>query len=324
MFDIFKLLHGAVSNKDFVPVLTHFAVKEGRAAAFDGRVYLSMPAPELKHLTPFTVPAGPLLAALAGCGERPAALSVKDERLLVAAPGFRARLPIGSAEAFPFLEPPSKFTKLKGQSFLAALKALRPFMGDDATRPWCSSILLRERCAYASNNVVLAERVLPLRFPRPLGLPVFAVDELLRIDLEPTGVAIEDKMLTFFLPGEIFLQATLFADPWPDPTPPLKAAFSDCCTQPVPTSMKAAVDRIRPLLDSRVPVVEFDDSVIKTGEGEFFAEADGFESLGNGKYHVEPLLAVLGAATEADWSKFPKIPWRGADGLSGVFLGIRT
>lgn len=239
MLNTFRTLSGAVSTKDFIPSLTHFALQSGRAAAFDGRVYISAPAPELSHLPPLTAPADALLAALEGCGEDPPSLSFDAEsgRLRVTSKRFTARIPVGEAAAFPFSAASEKGAKKLNGSILSALKALRPFVGDDASRPWCSSILLRGAVAFASNNVVLAEQSLPMIFPLPSALPVFAVDELLRIGAEPRAVAADERALTFFLPDGVFLRAALFSEAWPDPKPPLQAAFAQYTPTPIPPQL---------------------------------------------------------------------------------------
>ena len=54
------------------------------------------------------------------------------------------------------------------------------------------------------------------------------------------------------------------------------------------------------------------------------AEVTGFRSsFGTCAFRVEPLLHVLDRATHIDWSRFPRVPWRNAEGsMRGVIVGV--
>lgn len=67
MRDSIQLVRGAVSTKDLVPVLTHFALSQGWLHGYNGRVHLCAPVADLKHLA-LTVPAIPFLQAIDGVG----------------------------------------------------------------------------------------------------------------------------------------------------------------------------------------------------------------------------------------------------------------
>jgi hypothetical protein len=56
MLDSLQLVRGAVSKERLVPVLSHFAFRDGRVCGFDGRTYINAPAPDIT--LNLTVPCG--------------------------------------------------------------------------------------------------------------------------------------------------------------------------------------------------------------------------------------------------------------------------
>ena len=102
MIETLRIVRGAVSTKDFVPILTHVAVHEGRVHAFDGRVAISAPI-DLPRSLSFTVPLIPFVAALEACEGAKIKIVHKDESVTVTAGTFRATLPTGKIADFPLV-----------------------------------------------------------------------------------------------------------------------------------------------------------------------------------------------------------------------------
>jgi hypothetical protein len=199
------------------------------------------------------------------------------------------------------------------------LRALQPFIGEDASRPWCGSIKVVGNHAYATNNIVLVQA--PLAFPGSFALPVYAVEELLRIGSEPVGYALEDNAVTFYLPGDIWLRATLLENGWPDAAAALSAVHQGAKLRKVPPGLRAAVERLVPFCPNpKLPMVRMADGAVQTEDGAMSATVGGFAGLG-GTYRAEPLLAVLAVAEKVDWTAAPRVPWSGG-GLLGVLMGV--
>src|SRR5580765_5634703 len=102
MREAFDLVRGAVSKKDLIPVLTHFAIHEGRVHGFNGRVHISAPALDARALPSFTVPALLMTAAVDACRGEPQ-FEVRDSQVHIkdSASSFRATLPTGPIDSFP-------------------------------------------------------------------------------------------------------------------------------------------------------------------------------------------------------------------------------
>jgi hypothetical protein len=330
MRDAFNLVRGAVSKKDLVPVLTHFAVHQGRIHGYNGRIHISAPCEELAPLPSFTVPANLLLAAIDACTGEPV-LTIDDSKTLTfdrvevtdTDSHFTATLPVGHIDQFPIPEAPPKAKKIKGQ-LLNVLRLLQPFIGEDASRLWCASIKFQGTLAFATNNVALAMAPLPQGIPLIVcALPVYAVEELLRMELEPLGMAFEeDHALWFLLPGGVWVRTSLVADQWPDAKKVLEAAQAGAQYQHLDPALAHAVQQVAPFCpDPKLPAIVFKDTHVTTQEGQSSASVGGFAGLA-GTYHATPLLTVLGAAVEVAWAKAPRVPWRGENGIEGVLLGL--
>lgn len=334
MRDVIKLVRGAVSTKGLLPVLTHFAVHEGHVHGTNGRVHLCAPAPELAHLPSFTVPAARLLSAVDACvGEPVLHLTAGHCTVTDSGSRFRARLPVGSVQDFPLVAVPKASAKAwkrpgKGCALLPVLRVLRPFIGEDASRPWCPSISFRGAVAVATNNVILAALPLPKEWPLlpAFALPVAGVEELLRVGLEPTHAMVEEGAATFRLPGGAWLRCSLLAAEWPDAMAILHSLHEGAKLHKVPTTAKLAVEQVTPFCPNPAHMaVELSGERVSTETtGEVDAAVEDVTGLrGQGVYHAKPLLSVLEVATHADWSRYPRVPWRGADGLQGVLVGLR-
>lgn len=324
MREAFELTRGAVSKKDLVPVLTHFAVHDGYVHGYNGRIHICSPALGAKKLS-FTIPAVLALAALDSCrGEL--TLTHEEERVTVvdSASKFKAVLPTGKIEEFPVpkqIVPPVKIST----PILPTLRALAPFIGEDASRPWCASVRFQNGMAYATNNVVAVS--IPFKLKGAAGLncalPMFAVEELLRIGQEPLAIAQEDThALWFFLPHDVWIRTQLIAEGWPDVGAVLDKVHEGAKLAPVSGKLRDAVERVKPFCpDPKLPAIVFKDGHVRTRDGASTASFPGFPGT-HGTYHADPLLTVLAAATSADWSKFPRVPFVGANGLRGGIMGL--
>lgn len=324
LLDSLQIIKGAVSTKDLIPVFTHVAVHEGLIHGFDGRVHICAPAPELKGYS-FTVPMVPFVAAVETCQGKPQ-IEVKETSLQITAGDFKASMPYGPIESFPMAD--LQGAKRKVQRLLPVLQALQPFIGIDATRPWSAAIRFQGGMAMATNNVVLVEMAVDPKLPE-MTLPAFAVEEILRLGVEPTHVTVAGGCATLYYPGHIWLHTKLMDQPWPNTAAILQGALGGATLQDIPAGLRAAVEQVRPFCpDAKNPLIQFTQpNTVNTLQGAIRGCVGGLSGapIGTGTYHAEPLLAVLSVARQADWTRFPRVPFTGMaedSPLSGVLLGI--
>jgi DNA polymerase III sliding clamp (beta) subunit (PCNA family) len=331
MLHALNIVKGAVSIKDLVPVLTHVAVHEGRLHAFNGRLHISAPCPELKGYS-FTVPLTPFIAAVEVCEGVPKLQHADNILTLSGAGSFSASMPTGQVEAFPLAEPEGK--KVKVKNMLGVLKALHPFIGEDASRPWSAAVLFDGTCAYATNNVILVEAEVGGSGMPYLVLPSHAVDEVLRLGMEPQFLSVTPNAVVIHYPFGIWLRTTVVEEKWPDVKAILKGHQEGANAIPIPKSLRKAVEQIRAFCpDPKHPYISFQEERVSTLDGVTRASVGGLEGrgIGKGTYHADPLLKALSVAYSADWGRFPRVPFYGASlasgnspqiPLSGVLLGL--
>lgn len=351
MKEVFNIVRGAVSTKDLIPVLTHFAFNAGTLQGFNGRLAISTPThdTDLVQLN-CTVPAIPLLAAIDGIKNDNFRAEIIGDKLSitnltsVAGASFNAHIPIGKLDEFPLAAPDPIELRVRCETnVLPILRALRPFMGEDASRPWVGSMHFFRGMATVTNNVMLVRTMTTHFLLHGAELPVFVIDELLRIGVEPESYVLTGNTITFYyrplqtadrvdlLTAETFVRCSLFKEGWPDAdsifTPVLEGAKYTKIPNTEGNTLLDAVEAIAPFCpDASNPLISFDADTVSTVSGDKWAKVSGLRLKAQGTYRVEPLKLMLGVAERADWTKFPRVPFQGkSEGLmlQGILLGIR-
>jgi len=215
MLNDLKFVAGAVAKKDFVPELLFFRIKNKSIYAFNGTVAISTPTDLEVTAIPKAalflkaiekVPDGAqVLLNLTKAGR----VSVKAGKLTVYVECLE------DDTALPEVEPEGAVTLLPG-GLLPIFEKLKPFMGVDASRPWSRGVLLRGQSAFVTNNIVLIQHWLPFVFPVELTVPADAVNEMVRIGVEPVSVQATERSVTFHYPNGAWLRTAHATDPWPD------------------------------------------------------------------------------------------------------------
>lgn len=319
MRKVLNFVKGAVSTKDLIPVLTNFHFYAGRVQGGNGRITID--APLDIGCVDTTVPAVPFLRATDACDGQPELSITEAGRLMVRRGKFKSSLPLSPPESFPRSEPTVCGSSLYDfEDMLRALKTIRPFVGEDASRPWVCGVLLKDGYMYATNNVVMAR--IPFSKARngyAINLPSFAVDEILRINEVPTSIEYDDVSMTLHY-GDRWLRSHLFDAAWPD----VEKFFAEVALQPVPAGLLEAVEKVLPFCpDAKFPVIRLSAEGVHTADGEMSAQVDTC-ALPASKFRAEILTLVLAHATAIDLSKYPApIPFSGMHGLRGVLVGIK-
>jgi len=317
MIETLQFVRGAVAKKDLIPVLTHFRIYDGRIQGGNGRLSIDAPCPELAGMD-ITVPAERFLKAVDACDGEPKLKITDGGKLSITRKKFRALLPLGDPNAFPLGTPDGKQVAHDGE-FLTALRRLRQFVGEDASRPWACGILLKDGYAYATNNIIICRT--PCHWGcllEPINLPSFAVDELLRINQEPDSIRVTDTAIMFGY-GDSWLKTQLFDLNWPE----IDRFFDTKATAKVPAKLQDAITKILPFCpDPKFPAIRFGPDGVSTIDGDMMAEVSGIE-LPEACFRAEPLMMVLDVATHIDFYCFPNpSPWRGKN-LEGMMVGVK-
>lgn len=321
MLETIKLVAGTVAEKDLVMAFTHIHITDGRIQGMDGKcVAIDAACPQLKGINA-TVPADRFLRAVTACDGEPT-ITLTEKRLNIKRAGFRATLPLMEHKDYPVTSPPPEDGERHPvkAGFVGALRRMKPFISQDASRPWSNGVLLKGGSMYATNNVILVS--LPFPAPIDVSLPSAAVEELIRVNQDPQEV-LQTEHGTFFIYDNFWMRVLHSVLPWPDVAGMLDK-FDFDALQVIPGQLLDAVRKIAHFHpDPKFPVVIFNKEGIHTMDGQHKASVEGME-LPDGKYRAEIIQLVLNEAIKADFSEYPApCPFSGMDKLRGMVVGVR-
>jgi hypothetical protein len=280
-------------------VLSHFCIYKGRIQGGNGRVTIDAPCAELDFEA--VIPADRFLKAVDACDGEPQLRFTDKGKLVVERKPFRAMLPTQKFDSFPRAIPSGGDRYKVGDGLIDSLKLLRPFIATDAERAWASTMLFDEEGnVYSSTNAMIAMTHCDA-FVGGLGqvqLPVFAVDELIRLAAHPNGypdmVASDASGITFFY-DEAWVKAAHIAAEWPSET--AKDWLNKTAEMKViPKGLMSSIEQLLPFCpDPKFPVIHFRGGALSTAEGDTSATIDGFD-LGEASIHADNIRPMLSCA----------------------------
>jgi len=321
MLETIKLVAGTVADKDLVPAFTHIHIYNGRIQGMDGRaVAIDAECSELAGVHA-TVPASRFLKAANACDGEPT-ITVKDSKLTIKRLGFKATLPLMAAADYPITPPPpAGIAQTVNKGLVAALKRLKPFISDDASRPWSCSLLFKNNILYATNNVILVS--LPFVSPINASFPISAIDEMIRVGQDPVAMMQQDNYI-YFIYDKFWMRVLPSSLEWPDVQKMLDK-FDYEQLPAVPGQLADAVTKIAHFHpDPKFPVVVFDAKGVHTMDGVHSASVEGIE-LPEARFRAEMIEKTLDEAIKADFTTYPSpCPFSGTGNLKGMIIGVRS
>lgn len=318
---ILKFVAGAVAKKDFLPAMTHFVIEDGFIRSFNGTLALCSPIPFEINCKPKAVT---LVKAIERCNETASITMTAGGKLSIKSGTFRAL--VECVEESPLhVQPEGEVLQIDGQTILDSFRQLEEFIGEDASRPWATGILLKGQSAYATCNVILVERWMGVPFPITVVIPLSAVREVLRVGEAPTHAQYTDKSFTFhYSDGRWIRTQLLDKEAWPDiETIFAKVGQGNC--MPMDERLFDALTYVNPFTDKEGRVY-FTPGYVSThlDEAETGAkiDIDGFNA--SGIYAIDMLKRLKGVVTHIDWSPYPApCPFYGKM-LRGMIIGRRA
>ncbi len=317
MLKSLKFCSGSVAAKDFIPALKHFVIEHGKCRGFNGVIALCSPIP-------FDIACRPeatsLIKAVAMCSETVQLALTPAGRLSVKSGKFKAFIDcIQDDTPHPFPEGP--IVNFDGAALLAGIKAVSPFIGDDASRRWSNGILIKDSSLFATNNVMVAQYWLGESFGKDITIPQSAIKEMLRINEAPLYAQLAEGNITFHYSEDRWLRTQLYdSSLWPNFDTILNR---DSVQEAIDPEFFKALETVKPFVD-KLGTIHFGAQRITThlddGEG---AEFDVPGVMSEGKYNIAFLELLKGTAATIDWSLYPK-PCLFQNGrLRGALVGMR-
>lgn len=306
-----NLFRNIIPTKTIIPVLNHIHFYDGRIQGNDGSCYFDT-ASGFEY--DITVPFEKLRKAYELLGEP--SLEIKDDFLILKHKRSRIKLGI-----YKEIYPSHKINTSVSSTYLPdlynLLKNLRPFIAEDASRPWAQSINITDGFGYATNNVSIVRQKTDI--PN-MVIPIHLIDKLLMLLDEDTDVSyIEDDNFLQFSFNDSYLCGVKLATQWPDVS---KLVTISDNLKSVDSSIHASVVKLIPFCNNdKMPFIYFDENGIHTDSGESFASID-IDSFPKAIFRAEVISRVLQLATEIDFSTYPKPCYFKNNDIDGVVLGV--
>jgi len=318
-----NIIQRATKDNAMVIALQFIHVYDSRMQASDGRIVVDVPCLQLAGFE-FSVHGTKFVKAVEACGGSPDTIEIVDGKLLIKRGKFKAKLPLyeGTYPRREFEDAKGNWIKVPG-NLHDTLRAVLPFIGEDASRPWCCGALFKGGKIYATNNTSVVRGVLPFEKDVTFNLPSFTIKEMLAMSGEaPAYCYVDDVSVTFKYGWDLLIKTQLLAKDWPDIDKMLEAVPADMPS--IHPDLLSSIDKVVSFCpDEDFQCIVFDGKAVATTDGATFAEVDGFD-LPPGRYRASILKNVLGQALNADFSKYPNaIPFKTVTGLVGVFVGVR-
>lgn len=313
-----KFVQGAVAKKDLVPALTHFVIENGRVRGFNGTLALSSPITLDIACKP---KAAALVEAISKCTDTVQLSLTAKGRLSIKSGAFKSLVDCVEFEtAHP--EPEGERVELDGVALLGALKAVWPFVGDDASRPWSNGVLLKGQSAFATNNVTLVEYWVGSAFPHVVNVPRAAIKEMIRINEPPLyAQMVEGNNITFHYSNGRWIRTQLLVTEWPDLAKVLNATQG--AQVPLDQRLFDGLKAIKNFVD-KMNRVYLKGGLIATHVDD--EEATSYEVpdlQAEGIYAHEMLCLLEGIAQTIDFSAYPKPCIFMGERLRGAIVGMR-
>jgi DNA polymerase III sliding clamp (beta) subunit (PCNA family) len=317
MLESLKFCQGSIAKKDFVPALTHFVIEHGRVRGFNGVLALSSPIPFDIACKP---KADTLIKAIANCDDTVQLNITSAGRLSVKSGTFKVFVDCVEGET-PHLQPEGQIVNFDGEALLAGLKAVAPFIGNDAVRLWANGVLIDKQSLFATNNVMLVQYWLGVDFPCVVNIPRDAVKEMLRINEAPLYAQVTETSISFHYSSERWLRTQLYnsAD-WPTLE---KILGRDSTHQAIEDGFAQALEVIKPFVDKAGSIIFQPGSITTHIDPTEGASYEIPELQNEGKYNIAMLELLLASAATVDWSGYPGPCMFRNERLRGAIIGMK-
>jgi len=317
MLKSLKFVQGSIAKKEFIPALTHFVIEHGRVRGFNGVMALSSPIPFDIACKP---KASTLIKAISQCEDTVQLALTKAGKLSVKSGVFKAYIECVQEDT-PHVLPEGQIVNFDGEELLKGLKAVAPFIGDDASRRWANGVLIEKQSLFATNNVMLVQYWLGADFPSVVNLPRDAVKEMLRINEAPIYAQMTENSMTFHYLEDRWLRTQLYSSTeWPDLS---KILDIPSCQQPIEEELFKGLEIIKPFVDKQGSVFFNMQQIATHPDSEQGASYDVPALTDDGKYNIQMLELLEGSAKTIDWSTYPGPCLFQNDRLRGAIIGLR-
>jgi hypothetical protein len=316
-----KWITDAISTKDITHGMSHYKIAERQIRATNGRLIAAHPWPADGS---FVVPGDEFEKLVGRMPEEPT-IKINDNSITVRAGRYHGTINTLAPEAW--IQPgvdEAEWKKLPPR-LLLVLRALRPFVSDNAMQPWADCIALENNWSYATNNIALAGAPCPGLGKIMALLPSWAVDFILTREEGITDWAWTANYVAFRWQNNAWLRSTLVIGQFPERAAELvRSSLDEKPSQEISDDFRKAFNSVAHMAEDTIELYA-DKIVARFKQAEVIAEIecevpDGCKcSIWGATY----LVPAINAATHWQPSLWPKpVPFKG-DMVSGYVVGRR-
>lgn len=330
----------ALSKRDYIAELTHYHFRAGEVFASNGAMTASAPVNRAKELkdVEHVVPAEEFDRALTILGSDSDMVWSTSE-LVVKKGRRRITIKLLQPDSVTLLQHTESRHALPPH-FISGLKTIRPFLSDDATRPWALTAWLKYRqesghVFIATNNVTVIEvradkvgyRIDP---PLDVQIPNFAIDFILEREQILQYIGVEGNKASFYFDDYSQLTTLLFHEKMPIQ---VEQVLDANCYDPAQSLVEPFrltdewKDAYRSMVQLSPEEVELRAELMTAGRRQVTMEIEvcspvprdttKASSMWNPKY----LTPVVEVATTIDIGSYPKPSCFYGDGIRGLTMG---
>lgn len=225
-------LKAVIAKKDIIPLLTHYIAQGGFIHASDGRVSAGV---RVEHGEEFAV-RGQEFQTFLSRVEGEIKITVLDNFFVKVSCGrYRATIPgIKILEGTTsFMVPSGKLIKLKTQEFVSKLRAIRPFLSDNATQAWAACASFTGNDIFATNNVVIVKAIGTGLVNAALMMPFEIIDYVISNSEGLDSLIYDDRAAAFIWKDKSWVKSSLREGKFPNTEaifaelPPPKTLITD-------------------------------------------------------------------------------------------------
>lgn len=211
LLDSLNFVKGAVSKKDFLPIMTHFCINNGSVQAYNGIIALNSPIDLDFRCNP---KADKLIKAVNSCDSSISMFLLSPAELQIKSGRFKVVIDCLESD-YAETKPSGHSLNVDFEALLEGFRSLSGFIGNDASRPWSNGILMDGSSLFGTNNIIAAEYWVGSPMPK-ICIPEVAINELLRIKKPITEILIDDKSISFIFEDSWMKSQLLDSSGWPD------------------------------------------------------------------------------------------------------------
>lgn len=320
MLNQLKFAQGAVKKNTISPELEYYQIKGGRVVGYNGYLALSAPI----DLDIDAKPKADLFyKALDACGDSIAISLTEAKRLHIRSGKFSAFVPCIDKEVYEASPQGEMYESPPG---LAAICAkMKPFISEDASRPWAMGLLFDRGCVTATNNVVVVQEWTGHALPT-FNCPRFAVTELARIGRDPVSIQVCGDSVTFHYADSSWMRTQLLAAQWP------ADKLNEIMSQPtepqeLPDDFFDGLNKIAPFVsDDQHNGIYFRDGGLSTaGAGTQEGATIEIAGIPDGPvFNIKALRMLEGIVEKIDFTLYPKPCIFFGGNMRGAIMGMQV